>query len=246
MLALGAALALRGPLAAAGVALAAAGAVVASVAALAAARHDGGQDLARLPIIAAEALAWSAGLTLAVGAGLRAFHGDREQGVLALVRARGATARDYVEGRVGGLSLVVGSAVGGGALVAALVCTAVGGGWPAARAGAAAAAYAAAFGVTMAPVAMAALGARTRARGYLIVVAVVAVPELVSPWTSTLLPRSCRELTSIPAALDALPSAIASPSAGVSALRALAGLGAVVVLSLAVVRARVARAEPWA
>jgi hypothetical protein len=183
---------------------------------------------------------------LAFGAALRALRRDREQGILALVRARGASLEAYVRGRVGGLVLVLAATVGGATLVAALAATSVGTASPGeqVRAGAGALAYALAFSATMGPIAMASLGARTRAGGYLTLLTVLVVPELLSPWTSALLPSDWRELTSIPAALDAVRAGVMGPiGAGVRAARALAGLGAVVAISLVVVAVRVGHAE---
>jgi hypothetical protein len=244
--ALGAWLATRGALAATGFVLAGVGAIAAAVASLAVARHGTSRQAAQMPVLAAEGIAWSAGITLAFGAALRAVHRDREQGVLALVRGRGASIEAYVRGRVGGLMFVLAATVGGATFVAALAATSAGGASPAAaaRACAAALAYALAFSVTMGPVAMAALGGRTRAGGYATLLAVLAVPELLSPWTSALLPRGWHELTSIPAALDAVRAGVMGPlGAAARAARAAAGLASVIAISLVVVAVRVGRAE---
>jgi len=89
-------------------------------------------------------------------------------------------------------------------------------------------------------VAMAALGSRTRAGGFLGLLAVLALPELLSPWTAAWLPYGWHELTSIPAALAAVRAGVAAPAAmAVPMARALAGLAAVVALSLVVIAARV-------
>jgi hypothetical protein len=89
---------------------------------------------------------------------------------------------------------------------------------------------------------MATLGARTRTGGYLALLGVLVVPELLAPWTSAFLPPGWRELTSIPAALDALGSGIASPARDWLAMaRATAALAAVVTASLVVVAARLPR-----
>jgi hypothetical protein len=134
-------------------------------------------------------------------------------------------------------------AVAGGTLVAGFAATAAAG--PAkgavARASVAALVYAIAFSVTLGPLAMAALGGRTRGGGYLTLLAVLVVPELLSPWTRSLLPHAWGELTSIPAALDALRDGIeAGGHSGLHAIRAAIGLLAVVAASLLVVQARLA------
>jgi hypothetical protein len=69
---------------------------------------------------------------------------------------------------------------------------------------------------------------------------VLVLPELFSRWTAAWLPRGWHELTSIPAALAAVRAGVAAPAAmGVPMARALAGLAAVVALSLLVIFARV-------
>lgn len=234
-LALGVWLASRGGLVAFGFALAALGAVLAAVAAAAGMAHGG----ARVPALTAQIVAWGSGVTVAFGGALHAVRRDRDEGVIALVRARGATASSYVQGRVGGLAIVVAAAVAGPTLVAGVAATSFARpALPAALASLGALAYALAFAMTLAPVAMATLGARTRSGGYLSLVSVLAVPELLSPWTSTLLPRGWSELTSIPAALSAVGAGFSSPAAALHFARAVAGLTAVVAASLLVVAAR--------
>ena len=246
-LALGAWLATRTPLAAVGFLLAGLGAAAAVIATFAMARH-GGRDAARIPAIASEGIAWGAGVTLAFGAALRAIDHDREQGILALARARGVSLGAYVRGRVGGLVLVLAAVIGGATLLAGLTATSVGGSsTAAARSSAGALAYSIAFAATLGPVAMASLGARTRGGGYFTLLAVLVVPELASPWTSELLPRGWHELTSVPAALEAVRACVFSPlDSWARGARALAALAAVVAVSVVVVGARAARAAEQA
>jgi hypothetical protein len=227
-------------------AIAALGAAASVFAAVAIGRR-GGHGSAALPTLASEGTAWSAGITLAFGAAMRAIDQDREQGILALCRSRGASMGAYVRGRVGGLVLVLAAVTGGAALVAGLAATSVGPVQAAARSGVAALAYALAFSATIGPVAMAALSARTRAGGYVTLLAVLVVPELLLPWTSEMLPRGWNELASIPAALEAVRAGAAAPlHAGAQAARALAALAAIVSAALVVVGMRAARldAEP--
>jgi hypothetical protein len=215
-------LASRGPLVAAGLVLAALGAV-ASIA-VAIARH--GQVGSRLPTTASTAIAWSAGATIAVGGALRALRRDREDGVLALLRARAVADRDYLWGRVVGLATVIAIAVGGATLVAGVAAiSSTRAPLPILQSTLAALGYALAFSATMGPVAMATLGVRSRVGGYLSLLLVLVVPELLSPWTSEILPQGWHELTSIPAALTAVRAGIARPSAASEPMaRALAGL----------------------
>lgn len=238
-------LAARGTLAATGLILVTLGAAASIVAAFAIARH-GGRGAAQMPILATEGIAWSAGGALAFGAALRSLHNDREEGILSLLRARGASIGEYVGARVGGLVILLATAVGGATLVAGVAATSAAGATnrEALRSGVAALAYSMAFAATIGPVAMASLGARSRVGGYLALLAVLVVPELLAPWTSALLPHGWHELTSIPAALDAVRDGFTRPfGAWPRAARAIAGLTAVVAVSLVVVSARVAHAE---
>jgi hypothetical protein len=244
-LALGVWLAARGGLATIGFVLAAAGAIGAAVVGVALHGMDegGAQAADALPVVASSAIAWSAGVMLAFGGALRALRRDREDGILGLALARGATARQYVGGRVAGLAVVIVAAVGGATLVASLVALFVGGGASRpVRLSAGAMAYALAFAATVAPVAMATLGGRSRAGGYLAFLAVLALPELLAGWTRNLLPAGWHELTSIPAALAAVRSGVAEPSANGAQLgRALAALAAVVAIAVASMTLRIRR-----
>jgi hypothetical protein len=240
-LALGIWLASRGGLVAAGLALSAAGALAAAAEAMTGGPWRG----ATLPAITAHAIAWSAGITVAFGAALQAMLRDRVEGVLALAHARGLGAADYLRGRVGGLVTVLAICVGGGTLVAGIAATSVAN--PAlatARSTVGALAYSLAFAATIGPVALATLGARSRSGGYAALLGVVVLPELLSPWTAALLPRGWSELTSIPAALDAVERVAASPNHdGMHVARALAMLAAVIGASLVIVAAQVSRID---
>jgi hypothetical protein len=138
--------------------------------------------------------------------------------------------------------VVLALAVGGGTLVAGLAATAFAG--PEARAVArtsvAALAFALAFAVTLGPLSLAALGGASRGGGYLTLLAVLALPELLAPWTRNLLPDGWGELTSIPAALEAVRTGVLSAGPAVlNAARAGIALVGVVAASLLLVRARV-------
>ena len=240
MLALGIWLTTRSALVRASLILTALGALGSIAAAIA---TRGTATLEELPSLASMALTWGAGTTLAFGGALRALRQDRERGVVALARARGVGAAGYSGGRVGGLVAILALAMGGATLVAGLAATAEAGGQAhvVARASLAAFVYALAFSVTLGPLAMAALGGRSRGGGYLALLAVLVLPELLAPWTGALLPKGWRELTSIPAALEAVRAGV--QSAGPAALHAARGavaLVAVVAASLLYVQARVA------
>ncbi|MDP9036943.1 MAG: hypothetical protein M3O50_19260 [Myxococcota bacterium] len=243
-LALGAWLATQGVLVTLSLALAVLGAGAGVMAALLVARKGGG-GAPQIPIVASLALAWGAGVMLAVGAALHAIRRDKDEGIIALVRMRGGSTGRYVIGRVGGLVVVLAIAVGGATLIVSLAAASAGRAPPreVARASAAALAYSLAFAATLGPVAMAALGATPRIGGYLVFLAVVVVPELTAPWTSAWLPDGWHELTSIPAALDAVRTGVESPLTSAHLARAVAGLAAVVSLCLVAVSVQAARID---
>ncbi|HEY4013084.1 MAG TPA: hypothetical protein VGM06_07085 [Polyangiaceae bacterium] len=242
--ALGVWLAARGPTAVASFAIAALETLAGVVAAFAVA-HRGGIGAARVATLTAQAVAWSAGVTLAFGAALRASHRDREEGVLALVRARGASLGAYVRGRVGGLVVLLALVVGAATVVVALAAVSASAtpkkAWVA---GAAALVYALAFAATLGPVTMATVGARSRVGGYVTLLVVLAAPEAASPWTSKFLPSGWEELTSIPAALEAMRVAVVSPmNTAAHGARAAAALVVVIAASMWVIGVRMARVE---
>jgi hypothetical protein len=239
-LALGIWLACRGALASVAIVLAALIALAAFAYCLIA-RHA---DLTHLPTRATLAIAWSAGVMLAFGSSLRAVARDWEEGIVALARVRGVRASRYMRGRVAGVVVVLALTVGGASLLASFAATAMTKAPLAtARDSVAALVYALAFAATVGPVAVAALGARSRVRGYLRFLAVLVLPELLAPWTEAALPAGWQELTSIPAALDALLTGIEATSwaNALKMVRAGAGLAAVVAISVALVQARTPR-----
>jgi hypothetical protein len=198
-----------------------------------------------LPTEAAAVIAWSAGVMVAFGGALRAVPSDADDGIVALLRSRGVGVASYVRGRVGGLVAVLALGVGGAVLAADLAVLSFAASLlPAAHACAAALVYSMAFAATLGPLAMATLAAKTRAVGYLTFLVVLVVPEVAARWSAGLLPRGWHELTSIPAALEAVRDGVLAPEqAGLAMARAAAGLAALVVLSLAVVHARIPRVE---
>jgi hypothetical protein len=199
----------------------------------------------RLPTLAAMAVAWSIGISVAFGGALHALRNDLDQGVVTLARLRGVTLPSYVRGRVWGLTALVAMTVAAAALGVGLVTTfEAGERMAAAREAAAALAYALAFAATIGPLAMAALGTGGRASGYLSLLAVIAVPELLTTWTAQLLPPGWHELTSIPSALAAVAAGVRSGGpTTMHMVRAMAGLAAVVTASLAAVWLRLEQAQ---
>jgi hypothetical protein len=150
-------------------------------------------------------------------------------------------------GRLAGLVVVVAAVVAGGTLLAGVAATALAGRASVVRvavSSVAAILYAVAFAATVAPVALAALGARSRVGGYFALLFVLVVPELFKSWTTNVLPYGWQELTSIPAALAAFRSALTPDSVDVAtALRAIVVLAAVSAIALAVVRTQIARVD---
>jgi hypothetical protein len=239
-LALGIWLACRGGLVAVSLGIAGVGALVA----LAYPVFGKHPAVTHLPTTATLAITWSAGVMLAFACSLRALVRDWEDGVVALSRARGVRASAYVRGRIGGVVVVLAATLGGASIVSSLAATAATHEPLAtARDSLAALVYALAFAATLGPVALAALGARSRAKGYLCFFAVLVLPELLAPWTAAALPPGWHELTSIPAALGAVMAGVESPSlaSGVPMLRALVGLGAVIALGVVLVQTRTPR-----
>jgi hypothetical protein len=244
MLAFGVWLAARGPLARAAIVLSALGALASIAAAVAVARR-GGAGATQLPVVVAFAESWGVGTLLAFASSVHALRRDREEGLVALARSRGISRMAFAWGRIGGLSVVMAAAVGLPTLVAALGATSTSHATAAvARSSLGAIVYALAFSAVIGPLAMAALGARTRAGGYLSLLAVLVLPELLSPLTASLLPGGWDELTSIPAALDALRLGAEAPSQhGEPMARAIVGLAGVVFVSFVVVASRLREGE---
>jgi hypothetical protein len=203
--------------------------------------------LADLPGGAAALLAWVPGLLIAFSASAQALRRDRDFGIRALVMGRGSSIRGYLWGRTAGLVLALATVIVGGTAVIAVACAALAGRHGViyvAQAAGAAVVYAAAFSATLGPLALAALGARSRAGGYLWLLGVLLVPELVSRWTEDILPDAWRDFTSIPGALGALRVSLMPPGVDAARLgRAVVVLGAVVFVSLFVVRAQLARID---
>ena len=194
------------------------------------------------------ALAWGAGVLIAFAASAQALRSDRTSGIRALLRARGTSSAAYALGRIGGLAVVLAIIVGGGSLIVGLVSAAlasrIGLAGSALQATFASIAYSLAFAATLAPLAMAALGARTRAGGYVWLLLLLVLPELLLPWTSAFLPSAWREVASVPTALAAFRNALMPPSIDILRLvRAGAALALVALFCLALVRREMVRVD---
>lgn len=234
LLSLGAALARRGVLAAISIAVGVFTALVACVVAIALARRGPEAPVHAVPIVASSALAWGAGFLLAFGSSAHALRRDLTEGVQHLLVSRTTSLTGYVLARVGGLAAVLAAIVAGGTLVTGLVAVAAAtrtAGVPRTlQATLAALVFALAFSLVLAPLAFAALGARSRVGGYFFMLGVVVLPELVAGMLGGILPASVTEVIAIPSALDALRSSLAP--GGLDLLRALRALVALVLWTM--------------
>jgi hypothetical protein len=194
-----------------------------------------------VPLIASGALAWGGGFLLAFAAAAHALRRDRTEGIRDLLVSRTTSLRGYLLARLGGLALLIAICVAGGTLFCGLVGMA-----GAARAEGvprmlhatmAGVAYSLAFSVVVAPISFAALGARSRVGGYLFLLAVVTIPEIVVGLMGGSLPVSIADVLSIPSALSALRSSLAPGSVDLwRATRAVVALSLVTAFAVALVR----------
>jgi hypothetical protein len=202
--------------------------------------------LERMPLGASWALAWGAGVLVAFAGSLQSLRRDHEEGIVALALARGHRIMSYVTARVLGLAMVLFIVVAGGSMIVGLASTALARGpahvAAAAQATVAACVYSTCFAIVVAPVALAALGARSRAGGYLSLLLVLVVPELLAKLTARLVPEGWEELVSVPGILSAVRSALAPPAVDpIRLVRALVMVAIVSLVAIIVVRAQAAR-----
>jgi hypothetical protein len=194
-----------------------------------------------VPLVASSALAWGGGFLLAFAVAAHALLRDRKEGIRALFLARTTSLRGYLFGRIGGLALVVAALVGGGTLLCGLATMAAASSFSVVprilHATLAGIAYAFAFAFVVAPVAFAALGARSRVGGYLFLIGIVTVPELIVTALGNALPASIADVLSIPSALAAFRMSLAPGSVDLlRTARALVALGLVVTFVTFLVR----------
>lgn len=209
--------------------------VLAGFGAFAAAR---GRPLAAsFPGVSSEILAWGPGILIAFSAALHALKRDREDGIYALVMGRGVSVGSFVVARAAALAALLAGAVTLGT-VAVMVFT-----WLRADSGSLAAAsllsgfagiiHGLGFGMVMAPVTLATLGARSRGGGYLALLLVLVLPELLR-LAAFDLPREWSEVLSIPACLATIRSALSAGGAeGGGHVEFARALSALIVLGVA-------------
>ena len=247
LLALGISLARRGILASVSIGICVLTvAVMALVAAVFATRANA--PVHDIPLLASSALAWGGGFLLAFAAAARAVRRHRTDGVRALVVARTRSLRGYLVARVGGLAALVAILVAGGTLICGLVAVVAAAKVASVprtlQATMAAVVFAIAFAAVVAPVAFAALGARSRMGGYVFLLAIVTLPELLVSAMGSSIPASVADVLSIPSALGALRSGLAPGTAEIGrALRALVALLFFIAFAIAFVRRDALRVE---
>lgn len=199
-------------------------------------------------LLVQNALAYGVAVLVAFGGATQAFRKDRDDGVRALLRARGQGTREYVIARFVALLVAVMLPTVGGMMLTGGVALAVA---PkvrvlpeVVRAAAVGVGFCASFSFLVTLVALAALGARGRAGGYLVLLALFVVPDFLSPWTASLVPPAWSTLVSLPgivgSARDALwPGTFDGPLL----VRSLGALGLASVALAVLVRGELGRLD---
>jgi hypothetical protein len=165
--------------------------------------------MALVALLATKALAWGPGALVCFTVATRVYERDRAQGRCALIEARGLTA-DYPWARIFATVVAIATPVSIGTLlmiaISALIALRGSDLASALRGGMPALAYATAFCLVLGPLMVALLAHRPRGSGYLAILSVLVLPELLAPVTRTFVPQ---DMTSIPAALEGLAQALA-------------------------------------
>lgn len=215
--------------------------VVAIVTIVLVAKNTTTAPLHDMPIVASSAIAWGGGFTLAFASAAHALRKDRTEGLFHLVVDRTLSLRGYVVARACGLSLLLALVVAGGTafcgLVAIIASARISAVPKTLQATVAAIVFSLAFAAIVGPVSLAALGARSRIGGYLFLIGVMVLPELLVGMLAHGLPESVTELFTVPSALGALRSALAPGSFDpLRFVRALAAVTVMAFLATLVVR----------
>jgi len=241
LFALGASLARRGILARIAIGLGISTVIFACAAAIAMGRRGGDAPVHTVPIVASSALAWGAGFFLAFSSAAHALRRDRSEGIQHLLVARTTSLRAYVIARIGGLAATLAVIVAGGTLLTGLCAVAAStrtDGIPRTlQATFAAFVFSLAFSGVVAPLAFAALGARSRVGGYFFLMFIIVLPELLAGMLAGWLPESLLEVLAIPSALAALRSALAPGTFdALRTMRALVAIALWILFASALVR----------
>lgn len=238
-------LARRGPLAVVSMAVSVLTVLGLGVLALAFARRGGDAPVETLPVLTSSAIVWGGGFLQAVAVSAGALRRDRAEGIRHLLVARTTSQRGYLVARVGGLATVLAIVAGGGTLfvsaIAILGATRTHALAVTLQSALSSVVYAVAFAIVIAPVAFAALGARTRVSGYFFLLIILVVPEMLGSMLASVMPSEVIELCAIPSALAALRSSIAPGSFDAFRLvRALVALAVFATVAMVLVRRDVA------
>lgn len=213
LLGLGATLARRGPMAIVSLAICVLTVLVGCGAAVSFASRGEGAPTHDVPLVASSALAWGGGFLLAFSAAASALRRDRLEGVRDLFVTRTTSLRGYLLARVGGLAALLALVVAGGTaltgMLAILASVKAGALGLTLQASAAAVVYGFAFSFVVAPIAFAALGARTRIGGYFYLILILVLPEMLTSALGRALPSELLEVCAIPSALAALRASLA-------------------------------------
>jgi hypothetical protein len=247
-IALGITLARRGPLAVVSMAVSVLTAVALGILALAMARRGGDAPVHSMPVLASSAIVWGGGFLQAVAVSAGALRRDRTEGIRHLVLTRTTSLRGYLLARVTGLASVLAAVSAGGTLFVSVVAIAVATQTHTVartvHATFSAVVYAVAFAIVIAPIAFAALGARTRVSGYAYLLLVLVLPEFLSTMLSGSLSSEVTELCAVPSALAALRSSIAPGTVDpLRLLRTLVALAIFAGVAMLFVRREVLRVE---
>lgn len=202
-------------------------------------------DLSHVAPATASILAWGAGVLIAFAGAVRMFERDRTDGIRVLLDARGRGVMSYVVARAGGLALLLFVPVALGSTLTGLAAAAAATEWSrtveALQGTIAALAYSVAFAAILAPVAIAALGARSRAGGYGLLFLVLVFPAALSGVTAKIVPEPWGGLVSIPGVVDGVRDGLMPPIDPLQTLRALLVLLILGGIAVAVIRGQLAR-----
>jgi hypothetical protein len=233
LIALGMTLARRGPIAVVALSISALTIVVLCLVSATFARRGGDAPVHDVPLVASSLIAWGGGFVHAFSASASALRRDRASGIRHLFVTRTTSVRGYLVARIGGLAALLAAVIGGGTLlvgaVAILASTTSHALARTFQSTIAGFVFALAFAFVVTPIAFAALGARKRMSGYLFLLALLLVPEIIASSLTGPVPREVTELCALPSALAALRSALAPGTA--DAFRFVRALVALVVFA---------------
>lgn len=152
-------------------------------------------------------LVWGTGVLLAFGLSSRALVRDHQDGILDLFERHAFGRTAYILARTFGIACVLAAVLGAATLLSgtaiALMSFRPLESLRAVGATLGAAAYVLLFSFTMAPLALAALGGRGKAGGYVVLLFLLGIPEVIAKMTEGVLPASFHELLSFGGALSA-------------------------------------------